>query len=683
MITLQRIVNSDRMRILFSLTEDSQMSPDLRKKRRNSMNFSNTFTPYKIGNLMIKNRLTVPAMDSGVFSPEGYVAQSTLDYYGARAAGGFGLIIIEIAAVEKRGVGMPHEPNVWSDDAIEGLTKLANCIKNKGARTIVQLHHAGRETVSAMAGEPIAAPSSVPCPTNRETPHEFTTQEVYDLIRHYVEAAVRCRKAGFDGVEIHAAHGYMGGQFLSPRSNKRVDEFGGGLDGRAYFMKLVAEGIREACGDDFVITARISSRENRIGGLEIEESVVFAQMLEDYGYDARHISAGTYETWQTIVPPSSWQSGWNLGAARRIKEAVDIPVISVGLFHDPYTIETALKRGDCDAVSLGRQSICDPDFPNKMYAGVIEDIIPCLGCTQRCMEFNYPENLMPGDWGVGCMLNPESSHRADRLLTPTDHPKNVVVVGAGPAGLATAYMAAGRGHKVTLLEKNPASRVGGQFLIAAYPPFKQGLTKAIRYQLHMCRKNGVDLRFDTEADPDMIRELHPDVLVMATGAQPLVPEIKGIHGTGVVLANDVLLGSPVLKSSALIIGGGEVGVETAEYATDYCTKVSIVEMLPELAEKLYLTVRNDLLKRLKEEEVDVHCNTKVLEFIPGGVIAECGGERITLDGYDHVILALGSRSYVPFDPEGMAPEIYTVGDAVKARDAKWAIYEGYRTAQKI
>lgn len=683
MITLQRIVNSDRMRILFSLTEDSQMSPDLRKKRRNSMNFSNTFTPYKIGNLMIKNRLTVPAMDSGVFSPEGYVAQSTLDYYGARAAGGFGLIIIEIAAVEKRGVGMPHEPNVWSDDAIEGLTKLANCIKNKGARTIVQLHHAGRETVSAMAGEPIAAPSSVPCPTNRETPHEFTTQEVYDLIRHYVEAAVRCRKAGFDGVEIHAAHGYMGGQFLSPRSNKRVDEFGGGLDGRAYFMKLVAEGIREACGDDFVITARISSRENRIGGLEIEESVVFAQMLEDYGYDALHISAGTYETWQTIVPPSSWQSGWNLGAARRIKEAVDIPVISVGLFHDPYTIETALKRGDCDAVSLGRQSICDPDFPNKMYAGVIEDIIPCLGCTQRCMEFNYPENLMPGDWGVGCMLNPESSHRADRLLTPADHPKNVVVVGAGPAGLATAYMAAGRGHKVTLLEKNPASRVGGQFLIAAYPPFKQGLTKAIRYQLHMCRKNGVDLRFDTEADPDMIRELHPDVLVMATGAQPLVPEIKGIHDTGVVLANDVLLGSPVLKSSALIIGGGEVGVETAEYATDYCTKVSIVEMLPELAEKLYLTVRNDLLKRLKEEEVDVHCNTKVLEFIPGGVIAECGGERITLDGYDHVILALGSRSYVPFDPEGMAPEIYTVGDAVKARDAKWAIYEGYRTAQKI
>lgn len=190
----------------------------------------------------------------------------------------------------------------------------------------------------------------------------------------------------------------------------------------------------------------------------MEETVVFAQMLEDYGYDALHISAGTYETWETIVPPSSWQSGWNLGSARRIKEAVDIPVISVGLFHDPYTIETALKRGDCDAVSLGRQSICDPDFPNKMCAGVLEDIIPCLGCTQRCMEFNYPENLMPGDWGVGCMLNPESSHRADRIFTQTDNKK-----------------------------------------------------------------------------------LSPDVLIMATGATPIVPKIKDIDGPNVVQANDVLL----------------------------------------------------------------------------------------------------------------------------------------------
>ena len=646
------------------------------------MHFSNTYSPYKIGNLEIKNRLTVPAMDSGVFDQKGFVYQPTLDYYGARAAGGFGLVIIEITAVEPTGVGMPCEPAGWTDECIPGMTKLASVIHEKGAKTIVQLHHAGRETVSLMAGK-VVAPSSVPCPTNRETPKEFTTQEVYDLIQHYIDAAVRMQKAGFDGVEIHASHGYMGGQFLSPRSNKRVDEFGGGLDGRAYFMKLVVEGIKAACGEDFAVTTRLSALENRIGGLEMEETIVFASMLEEYGYDALHISAGTYETWETIVPPTAWQSGWNLGNARRIKEAVDIPVISVGLFHDPYTIETAIRRGDCDAVSLGRQSIADPDYPNKVVGGAYEDVIPCIGCTQRCMEFNYPENLMPGDWGVGCMYNPQSSHRADRMLRLTDKPKKVVVVGAGPAGMTAAWMSAFRGHDVTLIEKNDKLAAGGQLRIGAFPPFKQPLTREIRYMLHMCEKNGVKMCWNTEATKELIAEMKPDVLIMATGARPIVPGIPGLKETGVVAANDVLLGSPVLQQSALIIGGGEVGAETAEYATDYCTRVSIVEMLPEIVPTLYLTVRNAMLKRLKEEEVDIHTSTKVLEFIPGGVRAECNGEELVLDGYDTVILALGSKPYVPFETEGLAPEVYTIGDADAVKDAKWAIYKAYTVAKEI
>lgn len=646
------------------------------------MRFNHTFAPWKIGSVDIKNRLIVPAMDSGVFDQKGFVYQPTLDYYGARAAGGFGLVIIEITAVEPTGVGMPCEPAGWTDECIPGMTKLASVIHEHGAKTIVQLHHAGRETVSLMAGK-VVAPSSVPCPTNRETPHEFTTQEVYDLIQHYVDAAVRMQKAGFDGVEIHASHGYMGGQFLSPRSNKRVDEFGGGVDGRAYFMKLVCEGIKKACGEDFAVTARLSSKENRIGGLEMEETVVYAAMLEEYGYDALHISAGTYETWETIVPPTAWQSGWNLGSARRIKEAVDIPVISVGLFHDPFTIETAIRRGDCDAVSLGRQSIADPAFPNKTVGGAIDDIIPCIGCTQRCMEFNYPENLMPGDWGVGCMYNPQSSHRADRMLTKTAEPKKVVVVGAGPAGMTAAWMSAWRGHDVVLLEKNDKLQAGGQLRIGAYPPFKQPLTREIRYMLHMCEKNGVDIRWNCEATPEVIKSFNPDVVIVATGAKPSVPPIKGLKETGVVLANDVLLGSPVLQKSCLIIGGGEVGAETAEFATDYCSRVAIVEMLPEIVPTLYLTVRNAMLDRIKKEGIEVYTNTKVLEFIEGGAIAEKDGKELRLDGFDTVILALGSKPYVPFETEGLAEKVYTIGDADAVKDAKWAIYKAYRTAMEI
>ncbi len=646
------------------------------------MRFNKTFSPYRIGSVDIKNRLIMPAMDSGVFDQKGFVYQPTLDYYGARAAGGFGLIIIEITAVEPSGVGMPCEPAGWTDECIPGMTKLASVIHEHGAKTIVQLHHAGRETVSVLSGK-VVAPSAVPCPTNRETPKEFTTEEVYELIQHYIDAAVRMKKAGFDGVEIHASHGYMGGQFLSPRSNKRVDEFGGGVEGRAYFMKLVCEGIKKACGEDFAVTTRLSSKENRIGGLEMEETIVYAAMLEEYGYDALHISAGTYETWETIVPPTAWPSGWNLASARRIKEAVDIPVISVGLFHDPWTIETAIRRGDCDAVSLGRQSIADPAFPNKAVGGAVEDIIPCIGCTQRCMEFNYPENLMPGDWGVGCMYNPQSSHRADRMLTKTDAPKKVVVVGAGPAGLTAAWMSAYRGHDVTLIEKNDKLAAGGQLRIGAFPPFKQPLTRAIRYMLHMCEKNGVEMKWNTEATPELLKELKADVIIMATGAKPSVPPIKGLKETGVVLANDVLLGTPVLQQSALIIGGGEVGAETAEYATDYCSRVAIVEMLPEIVPTLYLTVRNAMLKRIKEEEIEVYTKTKVLEFIPGGVRAEKDGEEITLDGFDTVILALGSKPYVPFDAEGLADKVYVIGDADAVKDAKWAIYKAYRTAMEI
>jgi len=269
------------------------------------------------------------------------------------------------------------------------------------------------------------------------------------------------------------------------------------------------------------------------------------------------------------------------------------------------------------------------------------------------------------------------------MLTKTDAPKKVVVVGAGPAGMTAAWMSAYRGHEVILLEKNDKLQAGGQLRIGAYPPFKQPLTREIRYMLHMCEKNGVDIRWNTEATPEVIKELAPDVLVVATGAKPSVPPIKGLKETGVVLANDVLLGNPVLQKSCLIIGGGEVGAETAEYATDYCTRVAIVEMLPEIVPTLYLTVRNAMLKRIKEEEIEVYTSTKVLEFIEGGVIAEKDGEQLKLDGFDTVILALGSKPYVPFETEGLAEKVCVIGDADAVKDAKWAIYAGYRTAMGI
>lgn len=398
--------------------------------------FPHTFTPFSIGGVEIRNRTVVPAMDSGMLEEDGSVGQYALDYYGARADGGFGLVIVEIAAVQRRGVGMPHEPNIWDDTALPGLSKLAERIKAGGAAAAIQLHHAGRETISALAGEQPVSPSPVPCPVNRETPRELTTEEVYELISDYGDAAARAKKAGFSMIEVHAAHGYMGGQFLSPRSNKHIDEFGGDVYGRTYFLKLVREDIRKKCGEDYPVIIRISMTEDRIGGPDQNSTLLQAMLLESYGYDALHISAGSYGSWDTIVPPPDWGKGWNLDGAKRVREAVDVPVIAVGRINEPHLVEMALS--------------------NKMQEGRLMDIVPCISCTQRCMTFNDPTTLDPGDFGVSCMFNTFSNNRAEMRPVPTEQPKKVMIVGAGPGGLEAAHVAAGRGHDVTLCDAGPS-----------------------------------------------------------------------------------------------------------------------------------------------------------------------------------------------------------------------------------
>lgn len=648
------------------------------------MNFESTFTPMYIGKMLVKNRLVVPAMDSAMCEEDGKIEKMACDYYGARAKGGFGIVITEIAAVDERASGMPGEPRLYSDEYLPGLTKLANAIHNGGAKAIVQLHHAGRETHSGMIGQTPVGPSSIPSPVYREPVNEFTTKQVYELVDSYIDSAVRCQRAGFDGVEFHSAHGYMGLQFMSPRSNKRIDEFGGGFDGRSYFHKLVIEGIRKACGEDFAIIVRIDSIEGRVGGIEEDEAIVFARLLEIYGADSLNISAGTYAAWSETVPPADVPQGWNWHAARRIRDAVKIPVMLAGRFSDPFVIEQSIERGDTDFVCLGRQSIADPEFPNKMAGGSIEDIVPCIGCTQRCMSFNDHDSLQEGDWGVSCMLNPMSNNRKDVQYDPTEDPKKVMIIGAGVAGMEAAWIAADRGHDVTLYEKNGENKVGGQFLIAAYPPFKQDLTRPIRYYKHMCEKNGVKMIYNKEVNSELIKAEKPDVLVVATGATPCKLNVPGNDAPNVYQANDVLVGKSILGNSVLVIGGGMVGVETAEFCQDYCEKVAVVEMREDIALDLYLTVRDNLLKRFKKEGIEVYKSTKVTKIEGTTVYAEQNGKEITLDGFDNIVFAVGSKSEPQFENvNDLAEKVFVIGDAKKARSAVEAIYEGARVGMSI
>ncbi|SHI65995.1 NAD(P)/FAD-dependent oxidoreductase [Parasporobacterium paucivorans] len=648
------------------------------------MNFESTFKPLYIGKMLVKNRLVVPAMDSAMCEEDGTIKKMACDYYGARAKGGFGIVITEIAAVDERAPGMPGEPKLYSDEYLPGLTKLANAIHIGGAKAIVQLHHAGRETSSAMIGQTPTAPSSIPSVVYREPVNEYTTEQVYELIDSYIQSSVRCKKAGFDGIEFHSAHGYMGLQFMSPRTNKRIDEFGGGVSERSYFHKLIIEGIRKECGEDFAIIVRMDSIEGRAGGLEEEEAVVFARLLESYGADALNISAGTYAAWDVIVPPTAWPQGWNWRICRRIKESVHVPVMLAGRFSDPFVIEQSIERGDTDFVCLGRQSIADPEFANKMAGGDLADIVPCVGCTQRCMSFNDHDSLQEGDWGVSCIFNPMSNNRKDVQYDPTETPKKVIVIGAGVAGMEAAWIAAERGHDVTLYEKNGQNKVGGQFLIASYPPYKQELTRPIKFYKHMCEKNGVNMVYNKTVDAEFIQSEKPDVLIVATGAKPFKLNIPGNDAENVFMANDVLVGNKILGNSALVIGGGMVGVETAEFCKDYCARVAVVEMKEDIAMDLYMTVRDDLLKRFKNEGVEVYKNTTVLKIEGKTVFAEQDGKQIALEGFDNIIFAVGSKPEAQFDNvEKLAKEVYVIGDAKQARSALEAIYEGARVGMSI
>ena len=358
--------------------------------------------------------------------------------------------------------------------------------------------------------------------------------------------------------------------------------------------------------------------------------------------------------------------------------------MTAGRFSDPFVVEQAIERGDADFVCLGRQSIAEPEYPNKLAGGELEDIVPCVGCTQRCMSFNDHDTLQEGDWGVSCIFNPMSNNREDVQYQPTKTPKKIVVVGAGVGGMEAAWIAAERGHDVTLYEKNGENQVGGQFLIAAYPPYKQELTRAIKYFKHMCEKNGVKMVYNTEVNDDMIKAEKADAVIIATGATPFKLDIPGKDAENVYMANDVLVGKKILANSALIIGGGMVGVETAEFCKDYCQRVAVVEMQEDVAMDLYMTVRDDLLSRFKKEGIEVYRNFKASSIEGNSVHGEQCGQEMVLDGFDNIVFAVGSKASIPFlDVDNLAKEVYVIGDAKQARSALEAIYEGARIGMSI
>ena len=436
----------------------------------------------------------------------------------------------------------------------------------------------------------------------------------------------------------------------------------------------IIKNIRRKVGRDYPVIVRISGEEKVPGGMTLEESKVAARLIEEAGADAIHVSVGVYATMRYMIAPNAVPPGFNLAAAAKIKKSVSVPVIAVGRINDPFLAENALASGSADLIAMGRQSLADPDLPNKVASGRLDEINPCVVCLQGCTRHPVASS---------CLMNPFTGRESELKIEPAAKKKRVVVVGGGPAGLEAAWIAALRGHEVILYEKRDAP--GGQFRTAPIPPAKQELTKSLVYWTHMCEKHGVRFKLKTEATEERILAENPDAVVLATGSEPLIPSFEGATGPKVVTAWDVLEGKKPVGANVLVVGGGMVGSETADFLAERGHRVTIVEMLPEIAADVGASSRSFLLERLKAYGVQIETGAVVEALLGDGIVARKAGEQLSLTGFDTIILAMGAKSVRGLHAAltGKVSELYIIGDASEPRKALEAIEEGARVALKL
>jgi NADPH-dependent 2,4-dienoyl-CoA reductase/sulfur reductase-like enzyme len=519
-------------------------------------------------------------------------------------------------------------------------------------------------------------------------PRELSIGEIEAIVDDFAEATRRAKEAGLDAIEIHAAHGYaLVGSFLSPFFNKRTDRYGGSLEGRLRLLLEIIEAIRGRVGKDFPIIVRVSGDERRTGGRTLQETQFIARILVEAGVDALEVSGGTVPTvFWAVVAPSGTPLAINADFSQAIKQVVNVPVISVGRINSPRVAEFLLETGKADMVSMGRALHADPELPNKAAAGAFDDIVPCLGCNCGCIGSVVQGRL------ATCIINPAAGKEKEMAIVPAEHRKKVLVAGGGPAGLEAARVAALRGHEVTLYEKE--EKLGGQVNLASVPPFMQEIGQLIKHLSTRVQKAGVQVELGKAVTPELIEELKPDVVVVATGASPLVPEkIPGIDKDKVVTAWEVLAGHEACKARrVLIVGGGLTGCETADFLalpTDNMaaapTEVTLLELQEEIALDSMAEPRHLLLERLREKRVHVIVRARVKEILDDGVVFERDGQEETLRGFEYVILAMGVK---PVDTlskqiEGKVPEVYVIGDATQPRRALDATAGGAEIGRRI
>lgn len=641
------------------------------------MKFEQMFQPIQIGNVEIKNRFVMCPMGNNFANTDGSMSERSKAYYGARAKGGFGLITLEATVVYKEAKGGPRKPCLFGDETVESFKNVIDACHEGGAKVSIQLQHAGPEGSSKLTGFPLKAASAIPGSCGRETPQSITKEEIYKLVECYGDAALRAQKAGADAVEVHCAHGYLVSTFISERTNKRVDEFGGCFENRMRLPKLIVENIRKKTEGKLAIICRINGSDDILGGQTLQDAATVASYLEkECGVDGIHVSRSIHLHDEFMWAPSTIHAGFSADCVTEIKKAVSIPVITVGRYTEPWYGECLVREGRTDLVAFGRQAIADPELPNKAAKGELEELMPCIGCLQGCVP-----NMFKGE-PITCLVNPLVGREDE--LEPAATKKKVLVIGGGPGGLYAAYIAALRGHEVTLCEKKET--LGGNMRMAAYPPGKGAITNMIRSYIANCEKAGVTIRLNTEVTEELVKELAPDAVIAATGSNPLVLPIPGILDNGAVHAADLLDGKVSVGKKVLVVGGGMVGCEVADFLGELGHDVSVIELRDTLGADVIPEHRVYLMKAFEQYHIKGITGAKVASFETDGVTYLDKEEQLhRVEGMDSVVLAMGYRNNDPLSEtlKTLVPEVYTIGDAIRARRALDATKEALEAAMQI
>ena len=643
------------------------------------MEYKYLFQKGKIGNVTLKNRVVMTAMGTLMGDWNGCTTPEQVRFYEDRARGGCGLIIPEFTCIDAdSGHCNAIQLGIYDSRQIKSFELICEAVHRHGAKIFVQLQHGGREAPPAVNGGRQAMAPSVELNSvvGRDVimPREMTVEDIDYLVGKHIQAAKNAQAAGADGVEIHAAHGYLVQQFLSPYTNKRTDEYGGSMENRCRFLVRILKGIREACGRDFVVGARINGNDFVEGGNDSPACVEIAKYLEPL-VDYFNVSCGVYASAATMIEPCYYAEGWRKDFVKAIKDAVKVPVIAVNTIKHPQTAEKFLAAGVSDFVGMSRMQLPDPEVVKKTMAGREDLIRKCLGCM------NCNKSVVAGR-NLQCAINPVTGRATvygDENLVKNGDGRTVVVVGGGPGGMESAMLLKKRGYNAVLLEESGV--LGGSAILASKAPCKHMVAEFIDTLAAQMKELGVEVHLNTPGTVENIKKFNPYGVVVACGGRQIVPKIPGEDRDNVYYIEDVLLDRVKFEGRKIaVIGGGHVGLEVAHYLCDK-NKVTVVEMQDEVGVTIYRTAKYKLISLLEESGVKILTGHAIAGVVDGGVeLKNMKTGDIENEEAEIVVMALGNtpdRSYEA-ELENAFGKIVFVGDAVKGgtmADATHSAYE--------